>query len=114
MKEVNYKINVQTKGASKEVDDLNKSIKKTGDSSKETQNSLNTLTGGAVSRFSALKTNVLGVVKSFKSLRVAIIASGIGALVLAVVALGQAFTINKITTDLQTGRSTLELLNEPS
>ena len=92
MKEVNYKINVQTKGASKEVDDLNKSIKKTGDSSKETQNSLNTLSGGAVSRFSALKTNVLGVVKSFKSLRVAIIASGIGALVLAVVALGQAFT----------------------
>ncbi len=92
MKEVNYKINVQTKGATKEVDDLNKSIKKTGDSSKETQNSLNTLTGGAVSRFSALKTNVLGVVKSFKSLRVAIIASGIGALVLAVVALGQAFT----------------------
>lgn len=92
MKEVNYKINVQTKGATKEVDDLNKSIKKTGDSSKETQNSLNTLTGGAVNRFSALKTNVLGVVKSFKSLRVAIIASGIGALVLAVVALGQAFT----------------------
>ena len=92
MKEVNYKINVQTKGATKEVDGLNKSIKKTGDSSKETQNSLNTLTGGAVSRFSALKTNVLGVVKSFKSLRVAIIASGIGALVLAVVALGQAFT----------------------
>ena len=92
MKEVNYKINVQTKGATKEVDDLNKSIKKTGDSSKETQNSLNTLTGGAVGRFSALKTNVLGVVKSFKSLRVAIIASGIGALVLAVVALGQAFT----------------------
>ena len=92
MKEVNYKINVQTKGATKEVDGLNKSIKKTGDSSKETQNSLNTLTGGAVGRFSALKTNVLGVVKSFKSLRVAIIASGIGALVLAVVALGQAFT----------------------
>ena len=27
---------------------------------------------------------------------------------------GRAFTINKITTDLQTGRSTLELLNEPS
>ena len=27
---------------------------------------------------------------------------------------GKAYTINKITTDLQTGRSTLELLNEPS
>ena len=27
---------------------------------------------------------------------------------------GKAYTINKITTDLQTGKSTLELLNEPS
>ena len=92
MKEVTYKVNVETKGAVKEVDELNDSIKDTGKDAKSTQNSLNTITGGAVGRFNALKTNVLGAVKSFKSLRVAIIASGIGALVLAVVALGQAFT----------------------
>ena len=92
MKQVTYKINVDTKGAVKEVDELNDSIKDTGKDAKNTQDGLNTITGGAVGRFNALKTNVLGAVKSFKSLRVAIIASGIGALVLAVVALGQAFT----------------------
>jgi len=92
MKQVTYKVNVDTKGAVKEVDELNDSIKDTGKDAKNTQDSLNTVTGGAVGRFNALKTNVLGAVKSFKSLRVAIIASGIGALVLAVVALGQAFT----------------------
>lgn len=92
MKQVTYKVNVDTKGAVKEVDELNDSIKDTGKDAKNTQDSLNTITGGAVGRFNALKTNVLGAVKSFKSLRVAIIASGIGALVLAVVALGQAFT----------------------
>lgn len=92
MKQVTYKVNVDTKGAVKEVDQLNGSIKETGKDAKSTQDSLNTVTGGAVGRFNALKTNVLGVVKSFKNLRVAIIASGIGALVLAVVALGQAFT----------------------
>ena len=74
------------------ANELNDSIKDTGKDAKSTQDSLNTVTGGAVGRFNALKTNVLGAVKSFKSLRVAIIASGIGALVLAVVALGQAFT----------------------
>ena len=92
MKQVTYKVNVDTKGAVKEVDQLNDSIKETGKDAKSTQDSLNTVTGGAIGRFNALKTNVLGVVKSFKNLRVAIIASGIGALVLAVVALGQAFT----------------------
>ena len=92
MKQVTYKVNVDTKGAVKEVDELNDSIKNTGKDAKSTQDSLNTVTGGAVGRFNALKTNVIGVVKSFKNLRVAIIASGIGALVLAVVALGQAFT----------------------
>lgn len=92
MKEVTYKLNVETKSAVKEVDELNNSIKETGKDSKSAQDNLNTITGGAVGRFNALKTNVLGVVKSFKSLRVAIIASGVGALVLAVVSLGQAFT----------------------
>ena len=92
MKQVTYKVNVDTKGAVKEVDELNDSIKDTGKDAKSTQDSLNTVTGGAVGRFNALKTNVLGAVKSFKSLRVAVLASGIGALVLAVVSLQQAFT----------------------
>ena len=45
---------------SKEVDELNDSIKDTGKDAKSTQDSLNTVTGGAVGRFNALKTNVGG------------------------------------------------------
>ena len=92
MKQVTYKVNVDTKGAVKEVDQLNDSIKETGKDAKNTQESLNTISGGAVGRFNALKSKVTGVVKSFKSLRVAIIATGIGALLIAVLALQQAFT----------------------
>jgi len=92
MKQVTYKLNVDTKGAVKEVDELNDSIKDTGEDAKNTQDSLNTITGDAIGRFGSLKTKVLGVVKSFKTLRGAIIASGVGALVLAIVAVGQAFT----------------------
>jgi len=92
MKEVTYKIKVDTKGAVKEVDQLNDSIKDTGKDAKNTQESLDTISGGAVGRFGALKGKITGVIKSFKSLRVAVIASGIGALLIAVLALQQAFT----------------------
>ena len=85
-------INVDTKEAVDNVDDLNKSIKKTGETSQETKNTLDTITGGAASKFTKLTGTVGGVIKSFKSLRVAIIASGVGALALAVLAVGKAFT----------------------
>ena len=92
MKEVTYRIKVDTKGAVKQVDQLNDSIKDTGKDAKSTQESLNTISGGATGRFGALKGKITGVIKSFKSLRVAVIASGIGALLIAVLALQQAFT----------------------
>ena len=85
-------LKVSTKGAVKEVDQLNDSIKDTGKDAKNTQDSLNTITGGATGRFGALKGKITGVIKSFKSLRVAVIATGIGALLIAVLALQQAFT----------------------
>ncbi len=85
-------INVDTKEAVDNVDDLNKSIKKTGETSQETKNTLDTITGGAASKFTKLIGTVGGVIKSFKTLRVAIIASGVGALALAVLAVGKAFT----------------------
>lgn len=85
-------INVDTKEAVDNVDDLNKSIKKTGKVSEETKSTLDTITGGAASKFTKLIGTIGGVVKSFKTLRVAIIASGVGALALAVLAVGKAFT----------------------
>ena len=47
---------------------------------------------GAVSKFNSFKGALTSVTTGFKSLKVAIIATGIGALLIAVTALGQAFT----------------------
>jgi len=56
---------------------------------------LDNVTGGAITKFNNLKGTLGGVVKSFKTLRGAIIATGIGALVLAVTSLTQAFTASE-------------------
>ena len=92
MKKETIVIDVQTDKAVKNIDKLNDSIKDTGKETKNTSQDIDKVTGGAASKFKNLTSTVGGVIKSFKSLRVAIIASGVGALVLAVTALGQAFT----------------------
>jgi len=85
-------LDVNTKGAVKNVDNLNKSIKETGEVGQDTMSGLSTATGGLTSKFSGLTSGLKSTVKSFKNIRVAIAASGIGLLVLAVVSLKQAFT----------------------
>ena len=92
-------LNVNTKGAQKEVKNLEKAVEGVNEEVKETSASteqmggaLDSATGGAISKFNGLKGTLKGVVKSFKSLRVAIIATGIGALLIAITSLGQAFT----------------------
>jgi len=92
-------LNVDSKGAVKGVNDLEKSIdgvnKEVKETSKSTQAMSGTLdkaTGGAVSKFTAFKGAVGSLTTGFKSLRVAIIGTGIGALLIAITALGQAFT----------------------
>ena len=92
-------LNVNTKGAQKNVKDLEKSVegvnnevKETGASTEAMSGTLDKATGGAITKFKGLKGGLTSVIKSFKSLRVAIIGTGIGALLIAVVALGQAFT----------------------
>lgn len=92
MKKETIIIDVKTDKAVKNVDKLNESVKETGKETKNTSQDIDRVTGGAATKFKNLTRTVGGVIKSFKSLRVAIIASGVGALVLAVVALGQAFT----------------------
>jgi len=92
MKKETIVIDVQTDKAVKNIDKLNDSVKETGKETKNTSQDIDKVTGGAASKFKNLTSTVGGVIKSFKSLRVAIIASGVGALVLAVTALGQAFT----------------------
>ena len=92
-------LNVNTKGAQKNVKDLEKAVegvnnevKETGASTEAMSGTLDKATGGAITKFKGLKGGLSSVIKSFKSLRVAIIGTGIGALLIAVVALGQAFT----------------------
>jgi hypothetical protein len=92
-------VEVKTDSAIDNVDDLKESIEDVG---KETKNvadgatvmggQLDAATGGAITKFKGLTTTIGGVVKSFKSLKVAIISTGIGALVLAIGAVGAAFT----------------------
>ena len=92
-------LNVNSKDAVKGINDLEKSIdgvnKEVKETSKSTQAMSGTLdkaTGGAVSKFGAFKGAIGSVTTGFKSLRVAIIGTGIGALLIAVTSLGQAFT----------------------
>jgi len=96
------KINVDTKSATAGVDNLNNSIKQTGNETKNVSTNasnmggnLNAISGGAVGKFTALKTTVLGVATSFKSLGFAIAATGIGALIIAILAVKQAFTASE-------------------
>ena len=77
---------------------LEKNLKGTKDAAGTlggTLNDMSGVTGGLGSRFSSLRGVIGGVVKSFKTLRGAIIATGIGALVLLLVSLQKAFTTSE-------------------
>ena len=76
----------------KGVKKLNKELNETKKVSSELDGTLDVITGGKVSKFKKLWSTVKTGVKSFKSLRVAIIGTGIGALLIAVTSLSQAFT----------------------
>ena len=84
-----------TKKLNTNLDATGKAIKKTSESSDGLGASfggVDKLTGGMVSKFSGMKSALGGLIKSFKSLKFAIIATGLGALVIAVIAVGKAFT----------------------
>ena len=90
---LNFEAN--TSKAVKSVDKLDDSIKDTSKNTQDLDNSLGGLdqaSGGLITKFKGLKQGLKNVVTGFKSMKVAIIATGIGALVLAVSALGAAFT----------------------
>lgn len=90
---LNFEAN--TSKAVKSVDKLDDSIKDTSKNTQELESSMSGLdqaSGGMITKFKGLKQGLKNVITGFKSMRVAIIATGIGALVLAVGALGAAFT----------------------
>lgn len=88
----------KTGKAEKGIGNLEKSIKKTNeevtktnDASNELGGTLDAVTGGAVSKFKKLRNGLKLTISKFGALRLAVIGTGIGALLIAVTALGQAF-----------------------
>ena len=91
-KKIIIDLEVKSKKGVKEVEKLNKELKSTSQELSGATNTLDKFTGGAVSKVKGFGGAIKGLTTGFKSLRVAIIATGIGALLIAVTALGQAFT----------------------
>jgi hypothetical protein len=98
-KKIVVDLEVKSNKGIKEVEKLNKELKNTSKEVKETNKSLEGATstldgfsGGAVSKIKNFGKSIKGLTTGFKSLRVAIIGTGIGALVIGLVALRTAFT----------------------
>jgi hypothetical protein len=75
-----------------EISKTNKEVKKTNEELSGATNSLDKFSGGAVSKIKNFGGAIKGLTTGFKSLRVAIIGTGIGALIIALVSLRAAFT----------------------
>lgn len=90
--EVYIKVKVDTKEAEGNVDDLNEGIKDTETSVKDVGSAADAMTGGFVGKFTGVIASVKKGIGAFKSLRVAIAATGLGALVLVLASLKAAFT----------------------
>jgi len=102
MAKVVVDLELKYKEAAFEIEQLNKQVvkleeevEKTKETSTELGGELDAVTGGAITKFKGLTGTVGKVVRSFKTLRGAIIATGIGALVIAVTSLTQAFTASE-------------------
>lgn len=91
-KEINLKLNADTSQANAAIQETAGEIKDIGTSSEESLAQADQLTGGLITNFKAVGQTILGAVKTLRTLKGALIASGIGAFALAVVAVGQAFT----------------------
>ena len=92
-------IQAETGSASKNVTNLGNEVQNVGENSKKASKEMGAFgstadaaTGGAVSKFKALKGTLTGAIRQFGVLKLAVAATGIGLLVLAIVAVGKAFT----------------------
>ena len=86
-----YEMKVNTADAQKNVGDLNKDIKKTGSDLSGVSDAADKATGGMVSGFKGALGAIKKVVLGFKTMKGAIAATGIGALVIVVTSLAAAF-----------------------
>jgi len=89
-KEINIVVNKEQ--ADKSLKQVKGDIKDVDKSTGELTNSLDKMSGGAVSSFKSLKGGLKTAINGFKSLRIAIIGTGIGALIIGILAVKEAFT----------------------
>jgi len=92
-------IDVKTEAGRAELKKLQSGVKGVKEETKEASGEMvsfggttDKLTGGAISKFTALKTTLVGTVRQLGLVRLAVIGTGIGLLVLAVASLKAAFT----------------------
>ena len=100
MEKIVLQLETDSTQAIKGIDKVDESIQSTNQAVGGLTNSLDKMTGGAVTGFRNLKGGLVNAVKGFKSLRVAIAATGVGALVLAVGSLVTFFTKTQKGADL--------------
>ncbi len=87
-----YNLKVNTKDAAANVDDLNEGLETTQADLGGVENAADSASGGMISGFKGALTSIKSVILGFKTMRGAIIATGLGALVIAVTSLAAAFT----------------------
>lgn len=97
--ELVFTAKVDTNEAEKELNKIDKSVQDTDKATKGLSSSLDKMTGGAVSGFKSMVGGVRSGIAAMKSLRVAIAATGLGALVIAVGSLVTAFQRNQAAAD---------------
>lgn len=88
---VYLKVDVDTKEAEKNVDDLNDGLNETKTGVSDVAGAADSMTGGFIGKFKGVLSSVKKGIGAFKSLRVAIAATGLGALVIAIGAVITAF-----------------------
>jgi hypothetical protein len=98
-KKIEYIVDVNTKGATQSVDNLNKSLDKTQDGIGNVSSLADKASGGMISKFKGAIGSVKGLTLGFKTLRGAIISTGIGALVVALGSLISYFTNTQAGAD---------------
>lgn len=91
MEEKIIKITVQKSGADKSIKEVDKGLKSTDKGAANTSNTLDKLSGGAITAFKSMKAGLMSVVSGFKSLKFAIAATGIGLLIIGIAAVSAAF-----------------------
>ena len=96
--EKTIQINIDSGNAKQDIQNINDEIKNIDNQTQSTSKGFGALggqidkvTGGAASKFGAFRKAVGGVAIGFKGLRVAIISAGIGALLIAITSITQAF-----------------------